>query len=424
MAVILLVTHGTAGDVLPFVRIGSALAGRGHDVSLLTHAPYAERVRGAGLEFVPIDTESAYRDGQARSAELLSVRGPADLRRYYDQLGLFAALRGEIASLRTRHRPGRTVLVGRHTSALSVLIAAEALGAPAVTVAVAPIQLLVAPVAALHLARGLADGIDAVRTENGLPPRTDWLRWLGSGARTLGLWPPWFDAAGTPAPAGVDLVGFVTGDDTGDGTGGRVPAEVVALLAEKPAPILVTGGTGAMLHPRFYPAALDAISATGRSAVVVAPDRSLLPERLPSRTRWYPRLPFPTLMPQFGALLHHGGIGTAVRALRSGTPQVILAHGADRPDNAERLAAHRLARWMDVDRWTPGVVAGQLTEALADHEYAARARTVSAEDPGASSEAAARLIESASTRPAGRPPASARSLTPEQRRLLLRRLRG
>lgn len=396
MAVFLLVTHGTAGDVLPFVRIGSVLAGRGHDVSVLTHAPYADAVRRAGLGFVPIDTESSYQVGQSRSRELLDVRGPADLRRYYDELGLFETLRGEVAALRERHRPGRTVLVGRHTSALSVLIAAEFLGAPAVTVAVAPIQLLVAPVAAFHLARGLADGVDAVRAENGLAPRTDWARWLGSGVRTLGLWPSWFDAAGTPAPAGVDLVGFVTGDDEAHRAGAapaEPPAEVRALLASGPPPVLVTGGTGAMLHPRFYPVALEAVAATGRASLVVAPDRGLLPERLPPGAVWYPRLPFPTLMPRVGALLHHGGIGTAVRALRSGTPQVVLGHGADRPDNAERLAAHRLAHWLDVSRWSADLVADRLAAALADQGYAARADAVSRVDPGAAGERAADLIE-------------------------------
>ncbi|GAA3388826.1 glycosyltransferase [Cryptosporangium minutisporangium] len=419
MAVILLVTHGTAGDVLPFVRIGSALAARGHDVSLLTHAPYAEQVCSAGLAFVPIDTESAYRDSQARSRDLLDVRSPADLRRYYDERGLFRQLRDEVASLTARHRPGRTVLVGRHTSALSVLIAGEALGAPTVSIAVAPIQLLVAPVAALHLARGLADGIDAVRAEHGLLPRNDWLRWLGSADRTLGLWTRWFDEAGTRAPGGVDLVGFVTGDDSDE----QLPPEVATLLAAERAPILVTGGTGAMLHPRFYAVALDAITATGRDAVVVAPDRTMLPERLPPGTHWHPRLPFPRLIPEVGALLHHGGIGTAVRALRSGTPQVIMAHGADRPDNAERLASHRLGRWLDAARWSAEAVAGQLAEALADHDYAERADEVTRQDPASGSESAADLIEATLTGPNRQPSTSVRDLSAEQRRLLLRRLR-
>ncbi|GAA0240822.1 glycosyltransferase [Cryptosporangium japonicum] len=424
MAVVLLVTHGSGGDVLPFVRIGAALAARGHDVSLLTHAPYAARVRAAGLEFVPIDTEESYPESQVG----IDVRSPDELRRHYRKAGLFAQLDAEVAALAERHRPGATVLVGRHTSALSVLIAAEALGAPAVTVAVAPVQLLVAPAAALNLARGLADGVGAVRARHGLPARTDWLRWLGSSARTLGLWPRWFDAAGAPAPPGVDLVGFVTGDDepattddeaaTTDDAKKATTDDAAAAATDGAdrlagAPLLVTGGTGAMLHPRFYPLALDAVARTGHRAVVVAPDRALLPARLPPHTRWYPRLPFPAVVPRAGALLHHGGIGTAVRALRSGTPQVILAHGADRPDNAARLARFGLARWTDVDRASPELLADLLTTALRR-----RARPAG-EDPARSSETAADLIEATLTQP---PPAPVRALSAAQKRLLLRKL--
>jgi rhamnosyltransferase subunit B len=60
MATMLLVSHGTDGDVLPFVGLGRLLAGRGHEVTVLTHAPYADVVGRAGLGFVAIDTEPEY----------------------------------------------------------------------------------------------------------------------------------------------------------------------------------------------------------------------------------------------------------------------------------------------------------------------------------------------------------------------------
>jgi len=92
-------------------------------------------------------------------------------------------------------------------------------------------------------------------------------------------------------------------------------------------------------------------------------------------------------VPQAGALLHHGGIGTAVRALRSGTPQVILAHGADRPDNAARLARFGLARWTEVEGASPESVADLLDTALTSRPRRAGG------DPARSIETAAALIE-------------------------------
>ncbi|WP_426510191.1 glycosyltransferase [Dactylosporangium sp. McL0621] len=347
MAVFLLVAHGSAGDVLPFARIGATLAARGHDVTLVSHAPFA---RHAPYGFAAIDTEERYRDNQAHSAGLLAARRPDDLRRYYEERGLFDELRREVALLAERHRPGETVLVGRHTSALSVPIAADLLGAPAAWVAVAPVQLMVAPVAAMHARKGLAPGVDAVRAGVGLAPVADWAGFLR--VPTLGLWPGWFDAAGTRSRAA--LTGFVCGDEDG---------EAVDLPGR---PILVTGGTGQMLHPRYYEVALAAAGLVDHPVVVVSPQPI---EGFP----WYRRLPFPSALPQCGAILHHGGIGTAARALLSGTPQVILAHGADRPDVAQRLARHDLARWLPADAWTAEAAADRLWAALTDTGYGGRA---------------------------------------------------
>ncbi|WP_433214963.1 glycosyltransferase [Dactylosporangium sp. CS-047395] len=347
MAVFLLVAHGSAGDVLPFARIGATLAARGHDVTLVSHAPFA---RHAPYGFAAIDTEERYRADQARSADLLAVRRPDDLRRYYQDRGLFDELGREVALLAERHRPGETVLVGRHTSALSVLVAAELLGAPAVWAAVAPVQLMVAPVARMHARKGLADGIDAVRTGLGLPAVADWAEFLR--VPTLGLWPGWFDAAGTRSRAA--LTGFVAGDEDGESV--DLPGR----------PILVTGGTGQMLHPRWYEVALAAAGLVDHPVVVVAPEPV-------DGFAWYRRLPFPSALPQCGAILHHGGIGTAVRALLSGTPQVILAHGADRPDVAQRLARHDLARWLPAESWTAEATADRLWAALTDTGYGGRA---------------------------------------------------
>lgn len=398
---ILFVTHGTAGDVLPFLRIGAAAAAAGHDARCISHAPFA---RSTDLPFAAVDTQASYAAAQRRTPDLLAVRTPGDLRRYYDREGLFAQLHREVAQLVDWHVPGETVLVGRHTSALSVLIAAELLRAPAVWVAVAPIQLMVAPIAAANVRHGLATGIDEVRASFGLPPVADWRAWLGIPRATIGLWPAWFDRAGAKAPPGTELVGFISGDRT-----------AVAAPAFRGRPVLVTGGTGQLLHPTFYRAALDAVSTLDHPAVVVAPERSLLPPVLPSTVEWHRSLSFPSVLPHMAAVLHHGGIGTAVRAIRTGTPQLILAHGADRPDNAARLATHGLARWLSGDRWHPDEVAAELSETLSDRDYAARAAAMLSEPEDMAPARALQCVIAALSAPAQQP-------GPDRRALLLRRL--
>jgi rhamnosyltransferase subunit B len=111
----------------------------------------------------------------------------------------------------------------------------------------------------------------------------------------------------------------------------------------------------------------------GRTVVVTCPHRDLLPADLPHQVWWYPALPFATLMPRIAAVVHHGGILTSARAIASGTPQVVLAHGADRPDNARRLRALGLAEWLPAARWQVDAVAALIAQVLAEPAYRQRA---------------------------------------------------
>ncbi|WP_424533872.1 glycosyltransferase [Sphaerisporangium viridialbum] len=419
MATMLLVTHGTDGDVLPFVRLGRQLRAGGHEVTLLTHAHYGGHAARAGLDFVAVDTQLEFERTLADTPELLHGLGWPE---FYERNGLYEQMVLEFRAIAERHRPGETVLVGRHTSALSVLFAAEALGAPAAWVAVAPIQLMAAR-AALHAYRHLlADGLGRVRRELGLGQVADWDAWFASARLELGLWPRWFDRAGARSPARVRLTGFPLPDDDQDDA---LPPELAG-LPDGPRPVLVTGGTGRMLHREFYTAAVEGGGLAGRPVLLVVRHRDLVPDPLPPGVSWYPRLPFRAVMPRVAAIVHHGGIGTLSRALRAGTPQVILAHGVDRPDNAERLERHGLASWLPAPRWTPREVSALLAK------EAGRGRVVPPPGEDAAHEApaeAAGLIAALLEPPVADSPADGirrrlDHLSAEQRRLVADRLRG
>ncbi len=359
-----MVVHGTDGDVYPFLRIGAALRSRGHEVTLFSHEYYAGAARRAGLELVPVDTVAGYEAYLADAAEQFHATALADFRAHCDRTGLFAQMDVECRELAARYRPGATVLVGAPIAAQSVLIAGEALAAPVAAVAASPFQLSgLAGVAGIYR-DVLADRVDAVRDRAGLGPVKDWPAWMASAQAYLGLWPAWFDAAGPPAPPGTGLAGFVPPDaDTPD----PLPPAVAHLLdAASPGqePVLVTGGTGRLLHRGFYRTAIDAVRAVGRTALVVVRHRDLVPDPMPPGTHWFPRLPFPAVIPRVAAVVHHGGLGTLARALAAGTPQLVLAGGMDRPDNARRLAGYGLARWLPEPRWTVPEAAAELAALL------------------------------------------------------------
>jgi rhamnosyltransferase subunit B len=55
------------------------------------------------------------------------------------------------------------------------------------------------------------------------------------------------------------------------------------------------------------------------------------------------------VLPQARLIVHHGGIGTAVDALRTRTPQWLFPGAHDQPDNAERLRRLGVARVFGTD---------------------------------------------------------------------------
>ncbi|SDS93254.1 glycosyltransferase [Actinoplanes derwentensis] len=356
MTQFLFVVHGTDGDVHPVVRIGHALHTRGHRAVILTHEYYRTTVTAAGLDFVPIDTVDEYEAHLADAARQHHSTDIRDFRHHYDRTGLFTQLRYEVAELTRRHEPHHTVLVGTALAIHSVLIAAEALHAPAVCLFHSPWQVGHLPKVAWLYEQVLADRITTARADAGLPPVGDWTRWMWSADRHIGLWPTWFDHATHPAPDHIQLAGFVLADGTATG---RPPPGLT-----DGAPLLVTGGTGRLLDRDYYDHLIAALADVGHPALLVARHRDLIPATLPPGIRWYPRLPFPQIAPHTAAVIHHGGIGTTARALAAGTRQVVLADGLDRPDNAARLAALGHARWLPREQWTTTAIATAIRDVL------------------------------------------------------------
>lgn len=395
MATFLMITDGTNGDVLPFIRLGQGLARRGHEVVLHTHEVYAAATRAAGLGFVATETADAYARSQAEGRGLwLNVMGSVDqIAGFYERHRLWDQLRREhdtMAAAIADRPAGQVAVVARHGSKVSPLLVRESQGVPLALVGVTPLQYMAAPVAGRVLARAIGQPMDGLRARLGLPPLPDWEAWLNGADLRLGLWAGWFDAAGHPAPAGTALTGFLPHDEAEHGP---VPPEVAAMVADEvpPArrPVLITGGSGQLLHPDWYRVAALACARAGRAGILVCRHRDLLPDTLPAGVTWQPALPFASLMPRVGAVIHHGGVLTGARGIASGVPQLVLAHGYDRSDNAARLRRLGVAEWLPVARWDPAEVAALLTRVLDDPAYRRRAAELAPSIDAAAAAAAA-----------------------------------
>jgi rhamnosyltransferase subunit B len=372
---------GSSGDHHPFIGIGRTLRERGHEVVVLTAAPFEEMVVGAGLEFQPTVSREEY-DRVTRNTNLWHPRkGLALVMR---EVGQALPLAYELVS--HAYRPG-TVLV-QHGLSLGSRIFEEKHGVAAATLQLAPsvfrseyAQPAFSPggdlsgwprwakralwwaVDRFMLDPPIAPLINAFRRELSLPPiQRVWREWIHSPRRVIGLFPPWFGPPQPDWPAALRLTGFPLYDESEQQ---HVPASVERFLNDGDPPILFTPGSANQLAETFFREAVGAAQRLGKRALLLTRYGSQLPP-LPPGIHYEPYVPFSAVLPRCAAIVHHGGIGTLAQAIAAGTPQLTMPMGFDQPDNATRLARLGIGRWVRPAEFTAENVAAALRALLDD----------------------------------------------------------
>ena len=389
---VVLITIGSAGDLFPFLRIGTVLRDLGHRVSFVApmlHQPYVEQ---AGLAFHGVDIDTAVLDDpdlwhairgfrvvwratrpamaqvQALVAPLLGVRSlviahplalpEADLiRAAHPGVTVVAGILAP-QNLPTIHNP---LMVGPHRMPAWVPLRARKLMWRSVD------RLVLNPVA--------LPGINAARTAQGLAPVTGLLQHLASAPDlTLLLFPGWFGPPQPDWPQPLLQADFALYDPHPE-TAPLAPA-LQAFLASGPAPLVFTHGTGNRQAGAYFAAARDATVRLNRRAIFLTPHAEQVPPDLPPDILWQDYVPLRSLLPYAAALMHHGGIGTTAEALRAGTPQLIIPLAHDQFDNTERVKALGVGARLDATRVRADRLAAALAQLLGTPGLEARCSQV------------------------------------------------
>ena len=389
---ILLVPIGSAGDVHPFVGLGTALRDRGHQVTLVTNGYFESLVRRVGLDFVPVGT----------AEEFHAVTGDPDLWDRDKGLGVVAraTLRGTpylYDIIRDRYEPGETV-VAAGALAFGVRIAQETLGLPLATIQLQPAcfpSVYHAPVLHPWLSRinsvprsvkrllfRLTDFVgdriigpetNAFRAGLGLAPTRRFVsHWWNSPERVIGLFPDWFGPPQPDWPPQTVLTGFVLYDESDVAA---APPEAEQFLESGDPPIVFTPGSAMRFGRQFLEASVDACRLLRRRGILLTRYREQVPERLPEEVRHFAYVPLSQLLPRAAALVHHGGVGTLAQGLAAGRPQLIMPLTHDQPDNAIRLRRLGVARALKPAAYRGPAVARELEHLLNSPEVAACCRT-------------------------------------------------
>lgn len=416
-------SHGSLGDLVPFLEIGAVLSRGGHCVRVATHAAHRKAVERYGLDFRPMRPDRPADPAWHRVA-MHPRKGP---RFIYNEV-LTPAIADSDHDLLTACRDA-DILVSV-TLALAAPMVAARLGLPWLSAAFQPSMLYSVydppKLPLLPFVRGkpeynewLLNGAKKVIEPWALPLRS-YRRAEGLGEYpdhpifrgqhspdgVLALYSPLFGALPPDAPRGTVQTGQVL--QTG---GGAQPADVDAFLEAGEPPIVFTLGSASAHAARhfFDNSAAIARLLRRRALFLVGTAHNLRPST--DRALWAVSAPYQTVFPRAALVVHQGGIGTIALALAAKVPMVLVPFAHDQPDNSARAARTGAARVISCWRygvWSAPTIAFALQSA-AMRRAAADAGTLIRSENGAET-AARHILKTEAMGRAARTPVSAGSL--------------
>lgn len=396
---ILIWTHGTRGDVQPYLALGYALQNAGHEPVVAGPRCYSALAMQYGLNYAGLDDrwnrltddpeirhalESNYAGVKGKKLAATVIRRTREF---------MAAVLGEVADVADR---GTCDAVVHHTLVPGQHIG-EYLGVPAFPVALQPVWI---PTSAFpsplgpqslpaafnrmtysssrFLVRAMYPGIGSWRAGRlGLPRfrrrmHNQFVRPDGSPATTLQAFSSSVLPADPAYPDTVHTTGFwylPTPEDW------QPAPELATFLSNGETPLYIGFGSMTGQNPAQTAATVSrALARTGMRAIVVTGEGGLSEEAFSGDVFVAQEIPHDWLFPQARVIVHHGGGGTTGAALRAGIPQVICPFTGDQPFWARQM--HRIGVApppVSQADMTPDGLAHAITHAATSSTIAAKA---------------------------------------------------
>jgi len=397
---VLLTAVGSAGDINPFIALGSALRQRGHRATLLAAACFGPQALAAGLDFLPLGGRPDLTAFSRRRVSIL-LHPRLGHRHFWKELVL-PSVRPLVEALEGAVHSGRPDVVVYHPASFGARWVCHRRGLPTALGALSPLVWMSSRDGSVHarslvhrrpprwvlwsflrlahpLARLTIDpDLNAVRRGCGFPPGHDLFFDHAFGCDlNLGLWSRVFRGPMPDDPPNGRICGF-TWYDRGHHVQ-HTDGELERFLEAGPPPIVFTLGTTVVaVAGSFYAHAAEACRRLGRRGVLLTGSDENLPRRLPAGVRAFRYAPFAALLPRACAIVHHGGIGTTAQALRSGHPTVVIPCAFDQFDNAERVRRLGVSLTLARTHVTPATLAAAVRRVLENPAVIDRARRVGA----------------------------------------------
>lgn len=340
---------GSRGDVQPYVALGAGLRRAGFAPRVVTFENFEPMVRTQGLDFYPVKG-----DAQA----LLTMTGAANLAdagnnpiRFYravrESFGSIAA--DYVAALSADVLLDSDMIINQLPASLFGYDLAEKLGVPYLVASVIPLYrtsawpLVLFPMFSMggvynrltyRVAEQMAWGmfrstINQFRARLGLARAPFWGHFSRMAAQRVPIING-FSAHVVPRPADwgdhVRMTGYWLLDEP-DWT---PPPDLVHFLDAGTRPVFIGFGSMATSHvDRLTQIVFAASQQSGVRVILSAGWADLGQRELPETVFRIGYVPYPWLLPQMAAVVHHGGSGTTGQALRAGVPSMVVPFVAD-----------------------------------------------------------------------------------------------
>lgn len=380
----LIVSVGTAGNVLPFIGLGVRLKARGHQVTLAASAEYRRVAEREGFEFVDLDPPADERRHDPNNR-------PKETGKLLEQLRVEAVdLARRVYQVVAERSSDPKLVVVSQGWLFGARMAREKLNVPLATVHLQPMLLRTAyekpgwipsfvpravhRVVDVAIDRSMGRGVNQFRREIGLPPvRRLMHKWWYSPDLVVGFFPEWFSPRQPDHPANLVLPGFPLYDSL-DPPDPIVLERVDAFLSAGASPILFTQPTLPGQARTFFEQSIEIAQGLGRRAILLSGKEEELPSDLPAEIAWFKFLPLSKILSRCAAVVHHGGMGSIGQALAAGIPQLATPRFLDQPNNSQRLQQLGVSDTLDAKRFSPHEVHLRLERLLTSPEVAERCR--------------------------------------------------
>lgn len=392
MARIVLSTHGSAGDLHPFIALGLRLRENGHAVSFALQEHLGKTAAGLGFPVARL-SGNAVAALAPHTRQMLGSNNPLPSLRGLMRYGILPTLEANVAELRAACQGADLLVASFGQLAANIVVDLDHI--PWASVAFSPATIpsdYIAPqptpfalpaslqrfanhaawrIGAFMLS-GIVDApVNRVRARLGLGPRREFFyRGNLSERLTCLACSPAFQSPPPDWPEFVRVTGFSFWDVPADW---QPPSEWDAFLAdERPLVAVTAGSIGPSLHAAFGPyfrACATAIGTLGARALVIGATAQDLGLKPAEDLLCVPYAPYSEVFPRCAAVIHHGGIGTTAQALRYGVPSLVIPWGADQYYAAGRVAqleAGRMLPWRGLSADRVNAVLGAL---LSDPRY-------------------------------------------------------